>query len=173
MSTPQPLPPDELAAGLADVYQVVGPLYRKVLRVVEREQPVMGMSVGARAVLDQLRRGGPMTVPQLARGQDLSRQFVQRMVDEARAADWVEPRDNPAHRRSHLIHLRPDGVAAIDAVHERERLLMGRVGGELTGPEVEATLRVLRAMLGALDGVEREQSVRDPDSVGSASTPPE
>src|SRR5690625_6399370 len=84
------LPPDQLAARLAEVYVEIGPLYRKVARIVERSQPVMGMSVGVRAVLEQLSRLGERTVPQLARAQDLSRQFVQRMVNDAKEAGFVE-----------------------------------------------------------------------------------
>ncbi len=37
------------------------------------------------AVLNLLREQGPMTVPQMSRAQALSRQFVQRMVNEAAA----------------------------------------------------------------------------------------
>lgn len=152
-----PFLPDELADRLAEVYVVVGPLYRKAARVVERDQSVMGMSVGVRAVLDQLRRGGDLTVPQMARGQDLSRQFVQRMVNDAREAGWVELVDNPAHRRSSLVRLTEKGEAAIQAVVDRERQLLRRVDSSLTGPDIDATLRVLRAMLAALEDVEKEQ----------------
>lgn len=149
--TDKPLPPDALADRLAEVYLVVGPLYRKVARVVENAQPVMGMSVGVRAVLDQLRRRGDLTVPQMARDQDLSRQFVQRMVNDARDAGWVELVDNPAHRRSSLVHLTRAGSRAIGAVADREHELLRQVGGALTGAEVDATLRVLTQMLAALD----------------------
>ncbi|AYY13832.1 MarR family transcriptional regulator [Actinobacteria bacterium YIM 96077] len=148
--TDEPLPPDALAERLAEVYLVVGPLYRKVQRIVERDQPIMGMSVGVRAVLYQLRREGDMTVPQMARTQDLSRQFVQRMVNDAHTAGWVEIVENPAHRRSHLVRVTPAGVSAIDAVIERELRLLSRVGGDITEAEVGATLRVLTEMLNAL-----------------------
>jgi DNA-binding MarR family transcriptional regulator len=154
--TPRALDPDELAGRLAEVYLLVGPLYRKVLRVVERDEPVMGMSVGVRAVLDQLRRFGELTVPDIARPQDLSRQFVQRMVNDALARSWVELVDNPAHKRSSLVRLTPDGGAAIGAVVDREHRMMAAVGGDLTGPEVDATLRVLGEMLAALERVERD-----------------
>jgi DNA-binding MarR family transcriptional regulator len=153
--TPTPLPPDALADRLAEVYLVVGPLYRKVSRVVEHAQPVMGMSVGVRAVLDQLRRGGDLTVPQMARDQDLSRQFVQRMVNDAREAGWVKLVDNPAHRRSSLVHLTRAGAQAIGAVTNREHELLRQVGGDLTGAEIDATVRVLTQMLAALEVVER------------------
>ena len=101
----QPLPPAALANRLAEVYLVVGPLYRRVSRVVERSQPEMGMSVGVRAVLEQLRREGDRTVPQMAQEQALSRQFVQRMVNAAQESGWVQLLDNPAHRKSSLVHL--------------------------------------------------------------------
>jgi DNA-binding MarR family transcriptional regulator len=143
--------PDELAAKLAEVYLVVGPLYRRVLRKVERETPI---EVGVRAVLDMLVRDGPMTVPQMGRAQSLSRQFVQRTVNDAAAAGLVELVDNPAHRRSRLVRPTASGRAAITAVIDREHDLLRQVASDLTGPEVDACLRVLRRMLAALDDVE-------------------
>src|SRR5690625_1614833 len=92
------LPPDQLAALLPEGYGAIGPLSREVARVGERSQPVMRMSVGVRAVLEQLSRLGECTVPQLARAQDLSRQFAQRMVNDAKEAGFVELAPNPAHQ---------------------------------------------------------------------------
>ncbi|MGJ9412311.1 MarR family winged helix-turn-helix transcriptional regulator [Aeromicrobium sp. CF4.19] len=152
---PTPLPADALASRLAEVYLVVGPLYRKVARVVERDEPVMGMSTGVRAVLDQLQRDGDVTVPAIAAEQDLSRQFVQRMVHEARDAGFADLVDNPQHRRSSLVRLTPRGSEAIAAVTAREHRLMGRVAGDLTDADVDTTLRVLRCMIEGLDDVER------------------
>lgn len=149
----EPLKPDALAQRLAEVYQVLGPLYRKVSRTVERLQPQMGMSVGVRAVLEQLRREGDLTVPQMARTQQLSRQFVQRMVNDAASAGWVDTRPNPAHRRSWLVHLTSAGAEGIDAVIHREHELMGRVQGELSESEIIATLKVLTEMSAGLDNV--------------------
>ncbi|HIT76757.1 MAG TPA: MarR family transcriptional regulator [Candidatus Avipropionibacterium avicola] len=152
----RPLDPDALATHLSEVYLAIGPLYRKVARIVERDEPVMGMSTGVRAVLDQLRREGERTVPQMARTQDLSRQFVQRMVNDAREAGFVELAINPTHRRSRLVRLTDTGRTAIEAVTRRELDLMRRVGGELTGAELTATLRVLHHMQQALDEIDRD-----------------
>jgi DNA-binding MarR family transcriptional regulator len=151
-----PLDPDALADRLAEVYLVVGPLYRRVLRAVERDAPVSGISAGERAVLDLLSRHGPMTVPQMGRAQSLSRQFVQRMVNAALAAGHVEMVDNPAHRRSRLARLTAGGKATIDAVAAREHDLLRQVGGDLTGAEVRACLRVLDRMLAALDDIDAD-----------------
>ncbi|GAA0650159.1 MarR family transcriptional regulator [Streptomyces thermocarboxydovorans] len=149
-----PLPPDELAHRLTEVYDVVGPLYRRVQRLVEQNLAPEGLSVGVRAVLTLLHRGGPMTVPEMGRAQSISRQFVQRMVNDAAERGLVESVPNPAHRRSSLIRLTPRGSSLITAVLDREHRMLREVGGDLTDAEVTACLRVLGAMLSALDHVD-------------------
>ena len=151
-----PLDPQTRAARLAEVYVALGPVYRRVARLVEQDEQVSGLSVGVRNVLDQLRLGGDRTVPQLARAQDLSRQYTQRMVDQAATDGLVELVENPAHRRSRLVRLTPTGAAAIGSVIDRELSLLTRVGGDLTAAELEGTLRVLHHMDQALIALEEE-----------------
>ncbi|MDI3403731.1 MarR family winged helix-turn-helix transcriptional regulator [Streptomyces cavernicola] len=150
----EPLPPDLLAERLAEVYALVGPLYRRAQRNVELSLPVAGLTVGVRAVLDLLRVNGPMTVPQMGRAQALSRQFVQRMVNDGAALGLVETAPNPAHRRSSLVRLTDEGRAAITAVVAREHALLSQVDGDLTEAEVTACLRVLSRMLALIDHVD-------------------
>lgn len=152
--TEEPLPPAALAARLAEVYVLVGPLYRRALRKVEQGEAIEGLSVGVRAVLDLLRLNGPMTVPQMGRAQALSRQFVQRMVNDAAARGLVEAVTNPAHRRSSLIQLTDAGREAIAAVIAREHALLAQVGGGLTGAELDACVKVLSRMLEQIDDVD-------------------
>ena len=151
-----PLAPEALAPRLAEVYVALGPVYRRVARLVEQDEQVSGLSVGVRNVLDQLRRDGERTVPQLARAQDLSRQYTQRMVDQAASDGLVELAPNPAHRRSRLVRLTPAGKKAITAVLERELALLERVGGDLTAAELDGTLRVLHHMDQALITLEED-----------------
>lgn len=136
------------------MYDLVGPLYRRAQRGVEQGLAADGLSVGVRAVLTLLHRGGPMTVPQMGRAQSISRQFVQRMVNDAAAAGLVESIPNPAHRRSSLIRLTARGGDTITGVLDREHLLLREVGGGLTDADVTTCLRVLGAMLTALDDVD-------------------
>lgn len=150
----KPLTPDELGRRLTEVFDLVGPLYRRAVRKVEQGEAVEGVSVGVRAVLDLLRQHEPMTVPQMGRVLALSRQFVQRMVNDAAAQGWVEAVPNPAHQRSSLIRITDDGRATITAILGREHHLNRQVGGDLTDAELRATVRVLREMLKALDHVD-------------------
>ncbi|GAA2489178.1 MarR family winged helix-turn-helix transcriptional regulator [Streptomyces longisporus] len=150
----RPLTPDELGHRLTEVFDLVGPLYRRAVRKVEQGEAVEGISVGVRAVLDLLRQSDPMTVPQMGRVLALSRQFVQRMVNDAAAQGWVEAIPNPAHQRSSLIRITDEGRATITAILGREHHLNRQVGGDLTDAELRATVRVLREMLKALDHVD-------------------
>ncbi|MFC9229601.1 MarR family winged helix-turn-helix transcriptional regulator [Streptomyces decoyicus] len=152
--TDPPLEPEDLAPRLTEVFDLVGPLYRRVQRKVEQAAPIEGLSVGVRAVLDLLRAHGPMTVPQMGRAQALSRQFVQRMVNDAAARHLVDITPNPAHQRSSLIRLTDDGRAAITAVTVREHALLRQVDGDLTDAEVTACVRVLTRMLELFDHVD-------------------
>ncbi|WP_193511838.1 MarR family winged helix-turn-helix transcriptional regulator [Streptomyces griseoloalbus] len=151
----KPLSPDELGRRLTEVYDLVGPLYRRAQRSVEQGLAADdGLSLGVRAVLTLLHRNGPMTVPQMGRAQAISRQFVQRMVNDAAAQGLVESIPNPAHRRSSLIRPTPEGSAAIAAVLEREHLFLRGVGGDLTDTDVTTCLRVLGELLTALDHID-------------------
>ncbi|MFI8193473.1 MarR family winged helix-turn-helix transcriptional regulator [Streptomyces sp. NPDC085946] len=152
--TDRPLAPDELGRRLTEVFDLVGPLYRRVQRKVEQGEAIEGLSVGVRAVLDLLHKHGPMTVPQMGRAQAISRQFVQRMVNDAAARGLVESVPNPAHRRSSLIRLTDDGRAAIAAVLAREHALLRETGGDLTAADVSACLRVLGEMLRLFEDVD-------------------
>ncbi|HLR83553.1 MAG TPA: MarR family transcriptional regulator [Nocardioidaceae bacterium] len=142
-----PLPPDDAAVRMREVFDVLGPLYRRIFRTVENSEPIEGVSIGVRAVLDMLRANGPMTVPAMASTQALSRQFVQRMVNDAYDRDWVRLTDNPAHRRSSLVTLTASGERTIAAVLDREHAVLRDVPGDLTEDDIDTCLHVLRSLL--------------------------
>ncbi|MEV6062979.1 MarR family winged helix-turn-helix transcriptional regulator [Nocardia asteroides] len=148
------LTPDDLAGRLMEVFAQVGILYRQVYRKIEQDTLPAGISVGVRAVLELLGERGPMTVPEMGRAQALSRQFVQRMVNDAIAAELVEVRPNPRHQRSVLIALTARGRAAITAVTSRELAVLRGVGGDLTAADIDACLKVLHHLREPFAGVE-------------------
>ncbi|MFE6617635.1 MarR family winged helix-turn-helix transcriptional regulator [Streptomyces sp. NPDC008086] len=149
-----PLPPDDLGHRVSEVFDLIGALYRRGLRKLEQGQEIEGVSVGVRSVLTLLHRYGPMTVPQMARVMTLTRQFVQRMVNDATARGWAEATPNPAHQRSSLIRITADGEAVITAILAREHALNRQVGGDLTEAELRACVRVLKQMMKTFDDVD-------------------
>ncbi|MEU6307358.1 MarR family winged helix-turn-helix transcriptional regulator [Streptomyces chartreusis] len=152
----KPLSPDDLGHRVSEVFDLIGALYRRGLRKLEQGEEVEGVSVGVRSVLVLLHRYGPMTVPQMGRLMTLTRQFVQRMVNDALARGWAESTPNPAHQRSSLIRITDEGEAVITAILAREHALNRQVGGELTEAELQACVRVLKEMLKTFDHVEAD-----------------
>ncbi|MGN5236424.1 MarR family winged helix-turn-helix transcriptional regulator [Rhodococcus sp. SJ-3] len=138
------LAPDELAPRLMEVFAQVGVLYRRVYRRLEQDALPPGMSVGVRAVCDLLTAHEPMTVPQMGRALATSRQFIQRMVNDALTHEFVETLDNPRHQRSPLIGLTEKGRAAMASTLDREHAVLEGVGGNLTDTDIDTCLRVLR-----------------------------
>jgi DNA-binding MarR family transcriptional regulator len=122
--------PDQLAR----VFDLLGPLYRQAVRTVDH---TAGIPVGVRALLDLLRVRGSSTVPRIADILGLSRQFVQRCVNEAEEAGWVTLATNPVHRRSSLVVISDAG--------EAESLTPLATG--LSEEDVAACLRVLTHLL--------------------------
>ena len=153
-----PLPPDDLGHRVSEVFDLIGALYRRGVRKLEQGQEIEGVSVGVRSVLVLLHRYGPMTVPQMGRVMALTRQFVQRMVNDTVDRGWAEATPNPAHQRSSLIRITEEGEAVITAVLAREHALNRQVGGgELTDAELRACVRVLKEMLRTFDHVDMDR----------------
>lgn len=132
--------PDDLAR----VFDLVGPLYRQTVRSLEASA---GLPVGVRAVLDLLRVRSPLTVPRVAEVLGLSRQFVQRCVNEAEEDGWVTFRANPAHQRSSLVVLTDRGRERIVTVRAAEAQALVPVAEALSAEEVAACVRVLTRLL--------------------------
>lgn len=135
------------AADVAQVFDLLGPLYRQTVRNLEQSR---GVPVGVRAVLDLLRVRERLTVPRIADVLGLSRQFVQRCVNEAEEAGWVVLEVNPAHQRSSLVAVTPAGRAVVDGIRADEARSLGAVAASLEGADVEASLRVLSRLLEAV-----------------------
>lgn len=137
-----------------EVFDLIGPLYRRIHRKVENDTAAEGLSAGVRAVLVMLHLGGPATVPHMGRSQALSRQFTQRMVNEAAARGLVEAVPNPAHKRSRLIRLTPDGSRLVTTVLDRERAALRPAAADLTDADFDACARVLSRLSLLLDDVD-------------------
>jgi DNA-binding MarR family transcriptional regulator len=148
------LTPEETAHRLPELFAVVGPLYRRAQRAVERDEHHEGVSVGVRAVLEMLRAHGPLTVPDMGRTQSLSRQFVQRMVNDALAEGLVETRENPRHRRSRLVALTPRGTTTMNRIAARERAVLTSLGARYSDTDLDTCVRVLGDLVQRLDEVD-------------------
>lgn len=97
-------------------------------------------------LLRSLRNRGPLTVPQIARMRPVARQHIQKLANEMAADGLVAFVDNPAHKRSRLVRLTPEGEAAHDALFGRMIALCERLARGMDA----AALRTTAETLGAL-----------------------
>ena len=111
----------------------------------------MGLSSGMRGLLLSLKYAGPTSVPRLAAMRPVSRQFVQKLVDEMLTGEWVEALHNPSHKRSPLIGLTAKGVAAVEHLYLTEEPYLATLGEGFSQEELEITTGVLRAICDRLN----------------------
>jgi DNA-binding MarR family transcriptional regulator len=71
------------------------------------------------SVLRLLKINGPQTVPQLARYRYVPRQSVQKLANEMLKDGVIELVNNPAHKRSKLLRLTPEGDAVFQQMGDR------------------------------------------------------
>jgi DNA-binding MarR family transcriptional regulator len=100
-------------------------------------------STGRRSILKSLAEG-PQTVPAMARRRSVSRQHVQKLVDELKADGLVGTRPNPRDRRSRLIVLQSRGRAFLEELRAREAELFAQLAEGLRLEDFEQATRLVR-----------------------------
>jgi DNA-binding MarR family transcriptional regulator len=96
--------------------------------------------------------GRPLSVAQIARRMGLSRQAVQRVVNDLTAAGLVVLQDNPDHKRARLVVLTEGGEAAY-AEADRRQIAWAKDLSEGLGEEaLAACLTVLRRLAARCEG---------------------
>jgi DNA-binding MarR family transcriptional regulator len=107
----------------------------------------------------------PLPVARIARNMGLTRQSVQRLVDEMKADGLVKHAENQHHRRAKLVLLTGEGEVAFRTAMARQERWAGDLAGGLSPDSIaaaSATLRALRQRLNADDA--RKSRRRDPNS---------
>jgi DNA-binding MarR family transcriptional regulator len=111
---------------------------------VERLHQEGELTGGKRGVMRQLYREGPMTVPEMARSRPVTRQHIQSIVNELRAAGWVELLHNPAHKRSKRVALTEAGRARVEEMLHKEAELLHELEIPFTADDVDTATRLLQ-----------------------------
>lgn len=93
----------------------------------------------------------PLPVAHVARNMGLSRQGVQRLVDDMRAEGLVRLDPNPHHRRALLVVLTEAGRGAFAAATARQRAWAEGLSAGLRPEAVETAAELLRVLERRLD----------------------
>ena len=90
--------------------------------------------------------GRPLTVAQIGRRMGISRQAVQRLVNDLVREGHLVLEDNPDHRRSRLAALTRQGRNAYDKADGRQIDWVNSLGAGLEAREVAAAVTVLKSV---------------------------
>jgi DNA-binding MarR family transcriptional regulator len=140
-----------MSTAVEELLDEVRLLWHAMVRTGERLHEEEPVTLGMRAVLEFLLHG-PATVPHIARSRHVTRQHIQGLVDALLELDLASLATNPAHRRSSLVRLTPEGRGAIDRMRRRERRFIDRIDLGVDPGELRRAALTLRAVGKALGG---------------------
>ncbi|MEK6216622.1 MAG: MarR family transcriptional regulator [Boseongicola sp.] len=103
-----------------------------------------------RGVLEILVRDGAQSVPAIARARIVSRQHIQKLVDDLIARRLVELQPNPAHKTSPLVEVTIEGERAYTMAASREASFLDAIAPELAKTDLGPSLAAMRALVAAL-----------------------
>lgn len=102
--------------------------------------------MGAIALAEQ-----PLTVPQIARNMGLTRQGVQRLIDELEKHGFVSFEDNPHHKRAKLIRLTAKGDDAFAAIMQQWNARAAGLADGMNADSLNAAIDCLTQLSNGLD----------------------
>ncbi|WP_375489620.1 MarR family winged helix-turn-helix transcriptional regulator [uncultured Mycobacterium sp.] len=93
----------------------------------------------------------PLPVSHIARNMGLTRQSVQRIVDDMRAGGLVRLEPNPHHRRASLVALTDDGLSAYASASVRQERWASDLAAGLPAQGIADAIMMLRTVRQRLD----------------------
>lgn len=112
----------------------------------QRLHAAADLGLAERAILLELKKTGPHTVPDLARARGVTRQATQVTINALRKRDLVVRRPNPENRRSPLNALTPAGRDLVRQVMRAEGEALAEVVAGLDPDDLHAAAEVVAAV---------------------------
>jgi DNA-binding MarR family transcriptional regulator len=157
-----------MALPIEELLDQVRLLWHVMVQAAERLHEREPVTLGMRAVLEFLARKGPTAVPHIARSRHVTRQHIQALVNDLLELRLVSLDDNPAHRRSALVRLTPEGQRAIDRMKRRERQFFGRLELKARPDDLRRAAGNLNAVREALEADHEHDAQRHRSTVREA-----
>ena len=122
-----------------------------------------GITASLRAVMEELYPDAQLTVPEIARRKNVTRQHIQQIANQLQEQGLVLFLDNPAHKRSPLVRLTTAGAESFRAIAAREQALLKGLEEEFAGldlTEAGETLGTIRAYFSSTAWQEKLKSLK-------------
>lgn len=133
-----------------EVTWLIRRLFRGMAATANQYLAEAGLTAAHRAVMEFLYPDTELSVPDIARRYDVSRQHVQVTVNALLAKGLLRSVENPQHRRSRLIRLSAAGRNRFDEIRRDEASVIARVFDEVPDDALETTHETLSMLLNKL-----------------------
>lgn len=107
----------------------------------------LGATAAERAVMEFLFRSTRMTVPEMARAYDVSRQHIQVSVNSLLEKKLVVLEDNPSHKRSPHVALSDKGKRLFAKIAEKDEELIKGIFAGISESDQKKTRQTLEILL--------------------------
>jgi DNA-binding MarR family transcriptional regulator len=138
----------------SDAYQItwqVRRLFRAMATTANAYLEPLGITAADRAILEFLFPDGALTVPEIARRFNVSRQHVQVTVNGLLERGFVTQKENPAHKRSSLIVLTGAGNRLFLKIRIRDQRAIEDLFSDISVVDQRCTRKTLKKLLNTLD----------------------
>jgi len=133
-----------------DAYQItwlVRRLFRAMAQKASEAMEASGISAADRAVMEFLSRDEELSVPEIAARYQVSRQHVQKTVNNLQQNGLVKTKPNPRHKRSSLLSLNAKGRRLLTEIGKIDKKLTTTAFGELSANKKRVTRETLETLL--------------------------
>lgn len=130
-----------------EITWLVRRLFRAMAAQTEEYLSETEQSAADRAVMEFLYPDRSLTVPEIARRYQVSRQHVQVTVNKLIGQGLLRREPNPRHKRSALVCLSRDGIRRFEDIRRTETEILDRLFAESSKSDLEVTCRTLRLLL--------------------------
>mgnify|MGYP001820100898 FL=1 len=137
----------------AEAYQVtwlIRRLFRAMAEHADRYLRDSGLSAADRAVLEFLYPEEQLTVPDIARRYQVTRQHVQATANRLLDRRLVCAVENPRHKRSSLLQLSDRGRHLFARIRRREQQLLDDLFADIEIADIATTRRTLQRLFDQL-----------------------
>jgi len=132
-------------------YEIIWKVRRLFRALTAKSDEILkpfGLTASERAVVEFLFPDQSMTVPQIARRFQVSRQHIQVNVNTLVDKGLLLQTENPDHARSPLLGLTNKGVTTFAAIQETEKDMIDQLFLAVPAAEKVVTARLLGQLLG-------------------------
>jgi DNA-binding MarR family transcriptional regulator len=139
-------------ASLTELILEVFKLNGRLLSAGDQLVASLGLTSARWQVLGAIAYAGePQPVANIARNMGLTRQAVQRVVNELEAEGFLTFAPNPHHQRAKLVVLSKTGAKAFHAATKRQAPWANQLARRVTAKDIRTALGVVREVTARLD----------------------